>query len=120
MNDVKTYAAQILNAHFEEYAGKGSAELINQLTTVNDVLKEYAGDVVIEDEAIAFFVNAIDKDSLGSVMEQLDWVDGKLFSCTTLAYDLEQTQRYIDMDGPEESILLATYITEAVVEHVSI
>lgn len=120
MNTIKTYVAQILSTHFEEFANKASVELINQLTTVNNSLKEYAGDIEVDDEAIAFFVNAIDKDSIDSIMTQFDWVDGELVSRTTLTYDLEQTQRYFDLGGPKEPILLATYITDAVIEHVSI
>lgn len=120
MNTIKAYVAQILNDHFEEYANKASVELIEQLSTVNSVLKEYAGDVVVEDEAIAFFINAIDKNSIDSIMAQFDWVDDKLVSCTTLTYDLEQAQRYIDLEGPKEPILLTTCIADAVIEHVSI
>lgn len=120
MNTIKTYVAQILNTHFEELTNKASAELVNQLTTVNNSLKEYAGDIEVDDEAIAFFVNAIDKDSIGKIISQLEWVDGELVSRTTLTHDLEQAQRYIDLEGPKEPILLATYIADAVIEHVSI
>lgn len=120
MNTIKAYVAQILNTHFEEFANKASVELINQLTTVNNSLKEYAGDIEVDDEAIAFFVSALDKDSIDKVMSQFNWVDGKLVSCTTLAYDLEQTQRYIDLEGPKEPIFLTTCITDAIIEHVSI
>lgn len=120
MNTIKTRVAQILNDHFEEYANKASVGLIEQLSTVNSILKEYAGDIEVDDEAIAFFVNAIDKDSIDDIMTQFDWVDDKLVSCTTLTYDLEQTQHYIDLESPKEPILLTTCIIDAFIEHVSI